>query len=100
MKMLETDSPTAVRDAAERFNVCERTICRIGHTLGDLVSRDYSVHISEEHCKLRVDYSESQLGTDHSKKAWFDHTLLGSTRTTKKKKSVEREKLNKTCTPC
>ena len=76
MKRLERDLPNPIEDCVEHFGISESTVWRIGHSLGDLVSRDYSVHISEKHCTLRVEYSESQLGSDHSKKAWFDHTVL------------------------
>ena len=82
MNRLERDLPDAIPEAARHFGVSETTIWRIGHSLGDLVSRDYAVHVSEDHCRLRVNYAKSQLGTDHTKQSWFDHTVGGSTRST------------------
>ena len=76
MKFLESDSPDCVSEASKLFQVSEATIYRIGHSLGDLLSRDYTIYISEKHCERRVSYSQSQRGTDHTKQAWFDHTIL------------------------
>ena len=76
MKRLERDDPMCVARAAEEFGVSTFTVRKIGHELGDLLSRHLAIFVSDVHKVCRDLYSKDQLGQDHTVKCWGDHTLL------------------------
>ena len=76
MRFLEKDEIGIVQKAAKRFDIAPTTVRRIGNKLGRTVSCHYQVHISEIHATKRVAYADKQLGQDHFRKCWADHTKL------------------------
>ena len=76
MRFLEKDEIGIVQKAAKKFDIAPTTVRRIGNKLGRTVSCHYQVHISEIHATKRVAHADKQLGQDHFRKCWADHTKL------------------------